>query len=155
MLIHEGSHAFIALLFNEYDTIKIHWYGPEVLFVTPVSERTSGIKWFFISGFSNLITLLFGYVLFTFKVRIKNLKFSSLRSILYYVTIVFLLFDAVNLSVGPFFYEGDINGISTGLKIKPWIIQILFGTILIFNRELIVKFMRQFGIQANNILFKP
>jgi len=155
MLIHEGHHAYIALLFNEYDAIKIHWYGPEVLFVTPVAERTSEIKWFFISGISNLITLLIGYLLFIMKEKIINIKLSSLRSILYYVTIVFLLFDAVNLSIGPFFYGGDINGISTGLKIKPWIIQILFGTILLINRELIVKFMKHFGIKSNNILFKP
>ncbi len=89
------------------------------------------------------------------KAKIINIKISSLRSILYYVTIVFLLFDAVNLSIGPFFYGGDINGISAGLKIKPWIIQILFGTILLVNRELIVKFMMHFGIKSNNILFKP
>lgn len=154
MLIHEGLHAYIALLFNEYDAIKIHWYGPEVLFVTPVAERTSEIKWFIISGFSNLITLSTGYLLFIMKRKIINLKLPTLRSILYYVTIVFLLFDAVNLSIGPFLYGGDVNGISVGLKIKPWIIQILFGSILLVNRELIVKFMNCFGIRSSNILFK-
>jgi len=154
MLIHEGLHAYIALLFNEYDVIKIHWYGPEVLFVTPVAERTSEIKWFIISGFSNLVTLLTGYLLFIMKRKIINLKLPTLRSILYYVTIVFLLFDAVNLSIGPFLYGGDVNGISAGLKIKPWIIQILFGSILLVNRELIVKFMNCFGIRSSNMLFK-
>jgi hypothetical protein len=154
MLIHEGLHAYIALLFNEYDAIKIHWYGPEVLFATPVAERTPDIKWLIISGFSNLITLLIGYLLFIMKGKIINLKLPSFRSILYYVTIVFLLFDAVNLSIGPFIYGGDVNGISAGLKIKPWIIQILFGFILLVNRELIIKFMYSFGISTNNILFK-
>ena len=155
LLIHEGLHAFMALLFNEYETIKIHWYGPEVLFATPVPERTSEIKWFLISGVSNLTTILIGYMLFINKEKFINHRLSSLRGILYYATIVFLLFDAINLSIGPFFYGGDINGISTGLKLKAWIIQILFGAILIFNRKLIIKLMRQFGIKTSNILFKP
>lgn len=154
MLIHEGFHAYIALLFNEYEAIIIHWYGPEVLYVTPVAERTSGIEWFIISGCSNLVTLLTGYLLLIMKRKIINLKLPSLRSILYYVTIVFLLFDAVNLSIGPFIYGGDVSGISAGLNIKPWIIQVIFGSILLINRELIIKFMDSFGILTRNILFK-
>ncbi|OFY62095.1 MAG: hypothetical protein A2V64_09065 [Bacteroidetes bacterium RBG_13_43_22] len=154
MVIHEGVHAFAALQYGEYDSILIHWYGPQVIYVTPVAERIPDIKWFAISGASNLATLLTGYILYSLRKRIGRVKSVPLRSILYYTTIVLLLFDAINLSLGPFLYGGDINGISTGLAIKPWIIQILFGCILLVNRELIVKFMESFNIRSVNVLFK-
>ncbi len=154
MMIHEGLHAVIALFFNEYNTIKMNWYGPEVVNITSVEERIPGIKWFVISGFSNFITLLTGYLLFILKRKIVSLKHPLIRSILYYIAIVFLLFDAVNLSLGPFLFGGDINGIAAGLKIKSWIIQIFFGAVLLLNRELIVKFMESFSVSSGSILFK-
>ncbi|MFA5815330.1 MAG: hypothetical protein WC865_06900 [Bacteroidales bacterium] len=154
MVIHEDIHVVVSLLYGEYHSIVIHWYGPQVIFVTPVAERIPDIKWFAISGVSNFATLLAGYILYSLKKKINLVKSTHLRSILYYVTIVFLLFDAINLSLGPFFYGGDINGISAGLKIKPWIIQILFGCVLMINRELIVKYMNFFGVSSSNILFK-
>jgi len=86
--------------------------------------------------------------------KILNLKNTPVKNILYYVTVVFLLFDAINLSIGPFFYGGDALGIAAGLKSYPWIIQMFFGIILLINRELIISFMRSFGIRSNNILFK-
>ena len=62
MVIHEGIHAVVALLYGEYHSIVIHWYGPQVIFVTPVVERIPDIKWFAISGISNFATLLAGYI---------------------------------------------------------------------------------------------
>ena len=63
MIIHEGIHAIVALLYGEYHSIVIHWYGPQVLFVTPVAERISDIRWFSISGVSNFATLFDGCIL--------------------------------------------------------------------------------------------
>ena len=154
VIIHEHLHVLISIIFNEFDKIKFHWYGPEVLYLTPVEERIPELKWFFISGFSNLFTIAIGYLLFLMRSKILNLKNTPVKNILYYVTVVFLLFDAINLSIGPFFYGGDALGIAAGLKSYPWIIQMFFGIILLINRELIISFMRSFGIRSNNILFK-
>lgn len=154
MVIHEHLHLLISLLFNEFDKIKFHWYGPEVIYLTPVEERIPGIKWFFISGFSNFFTLAIGYLLFLLRCKILNLNNTLIKNILYYVTVVFLLFDAVNLSIGPFIYGGDTLGIANGLKINPWIIQIFFGIVLLINRELIISFMKSFSVSSRNILFK-
>lgn len=154
VVIHEHLHVLISLLFNEFDKIKFHWYGPEVIYLTPVEERIPEIKWFFISGFSNFFTLAIGYLLFLLRSKILNLNNTLIKNILYYVTVVFLLFDAVNLSIGPFIYGGDTLGIAAGLKINPWIIQIFFGIILLINRELIISFMKSFGVSSHSILFK-
>jgi hypothetical protein len=154
MVIHEHLHALMSLLFNEYDKIKLHWYGPEVIYITPVEERIPGIKWFFISGLSNFLTLSIGYLIFLLRSKIVNLKDTLIKNLLYYVAVVFLLFDAVNLSIGPFIYGGDTPGIAAGLNIKSWIIQIFFGVVLLINRELIVSLMKSFGISSRNILFK-
>jgi hypothetical protein len=48
------------MVFDEYRSMRIHPYGPEVIYKTPVAER-EGIKWGFISGTSNVSILFFGY----------------------------------------------------------------------------------------------
>lgn len=155
MVIHEGIHSVVALLYGEYHSIVIHWYGPQVIFVTPVVERIPDIKWFAISGISNFATLLAGYILYSLKKKINLVKFTQIRSILYYVTILFLLCDAVNLSLGRFLYGGDVYGISAGIRIAPWVIQIFFGFLLIVNRELIINLLQSFGVSSTSFLFRP
>ena len=146
----------MSLIFDEFDKLKIHWYGPEVIYITPVEERIPHIKWFFISGPSNFLTLTIGYTIYLLRSKIINNFHEDIfiMNLLYYVAIVFLLFDAVNLSIGPFIYGGDTLGIAAGLKINPWIIQIFFGIILLINRELIISFMKSFGVSSHSILFK-
>jgi small-conductance mechanosensitive channel len=154
MTVHEYFHAMMSLLFDEYDKIELHWYGPEAIFITPVEERTPGIKWFFISGISNFVTLAIGYMVFLLRGKIINLRSTLIKNFLYYIGVVFLLFDAVNLSIGPFIFGVDTAGIAAGLNIQLWIIQIIFGLILLINRELIVSFMKSFGIISRNIIFR-
>jgi hypothetical protein len=156
MIVHEYFHCLMSVLFDEYDKIKIHWYGPETIYNTPVEERIPGIKWFLISGLSNFFTLAIGYL--TFLLRSKIIYHFQedilVKNLLYSVTVVFLLFDAVNLSIGPIIYGGDIYGIATGLNIKPWIIQIFFGIVLLINRELVVSLMKSYNVYSRIILFK-
>jgi len=155
MIFHESIHALVASIYGEFNSVVLNWYGPQIIFITPVAERISDIKWAAISGISGFSTLLAGYILYGFRKRIYHVKSSHIRGILYYLTIVFLLFDAVNLSLGPFFYGGDTMGISTGLGIAVWKIQLIFGVVLVVNRELIVAFMKSFGVSSGNILFRP
>jgi len=154
MTVHEFFHAFMSALFHEFAEIRFHWYGPEVIFLTPVEERSPGIQWFFISGISNVVTMAIGYLLYSFRRKIIALESLLLKNILFYVAVVFLLFDAVNLSLGPFLYGSDACGIATGLNVKPWIIQALFGIILLINRELIVILLDCYGIVSRHILFR-
>lgn len=154
-LIHENLHALISSLFNEFDALRWHWYGPEVIYMTSVEDRTPEIKWFFISGVSNFVTLAIGYVTFLLRNKIIVLKSALIKNFLFYLAVVFLLCDAVNLSMGPFIYGGDAPGIAAGLNIKLWMIQIFFGIVLLINRELIATLMKLYGIRSGNILFKP
>ena len=154
ILIHEYFHVILSSVFIEFDKLIWHWYGPEVKFVTPEGLRTASVKWFLISGTSNFITLAIGYFLFLTRHYILELKNIHWKNLLYYSTIVFLLFDAVNLSVGPILYGGDALGIAAGLNIKIWIVQVIFGIILLINRELIVSFMKVFSVKSKNILFR-
>lgn len=79
VIIHEGIHAIIAMTFEEYQAFRVHPFGLEVIFKTPVAER-EGIKWGFISGMSNVVTLLLGYLMFLFRLKIAGLQSSFLRS---------------------------------------------------------------------------
>jgi len=153
-IIHEGTHALVAILFNEYQTFQVHPYGLEVIFKTHVAER-KGIKWGLISGMSNMVTLLLGYFMFLFRVKIARLQ-NSFRSIMgYWLIVLFLLMDALNLSVGPLIYGGDIKGIAVGFGINQYLVQIIFLVILLLNRELIVqKLFPLYGIKTTHPLFR-
>ena len=155
MIVHEYFHGLMSVLFDEYDKFKIHWYGLETIYITPVEERVSGIKWFLISGFSNFFTLAIGYLTFLLRNKIIN-HFQEdilIKNLLFSVTVVFLLFDAVILSIGQIIYGGDISGIAAGLKVKQWIIQIFFGIVLLINRELVASLMKSYNVYSHNILF--
>lgn len=154
-IIHEGTHALMAMAFEEYEAFQVHPYGLEVIFKTPVAER-QGIKWGFISGMSNFITIVLGYSMFLFRVKIARLQSSFLGSLGYWLIVLFLLVDALNLSIGPFIYGGDIGGIVVGFGINQYLVQIVFFVILLINRELIAqKLLPVYGIKTKHPLFRP
>ncbi len=154
-IIHEGTHALMAMSFDEYQSFKVHPYGLEVIFKTPVAER-EGIKWGFISGMSNLITIVLGYSIFLFRLKIVRLQSSFLGALGYWLIVLFLLVDALNLSIGPFIYGGDIGGIVVGFGINQYLVQIVFFVIFLINRELIAqKLLPLYGIKTKHPLFRP
>jgi len=151
-IIHEGIHAFLALVFKEYQTVVIHPYGLEVIYKTSVTAR-EGMKWAFISGLPNVATLALGYSLFLNRMQTTYIQ-KSLAHVLLYVTVLLMLGDAFNLSVGPFIYGGDINGISKGFGVNRYIIQSIFFIVLLLNRELLVqKLLPVYGIKTKHPLF--
>lgn len=154
-IIHEGTHALFALIFNEYKNFTINYYGLEVIFKTPVIKR-QGIEWGIISGGSNIITIIFGYLLFYKKNWFSNLKSRSIKSFAYWLTVIFLLFDALNLSIVPLFFGGDIGGVVEGFGVNRYIVQFLFFIIFLVNRELIIKkLFPLYGVKQTNILWRP
>jgi len=62
VLVHEGAHALVAAAYGELVAFQVHPYGFEVIFKTPIVQR-HGIEWGLISGVSNVITVLLGYLL--------------------------------------------------------------------------------------------
>lgn len=155
LTVHEGMHALTAMLHGEYDALIIRAIlFPEVLYKTPVEER-SGIHWAFISGASNLVTILVGYLLLASGDRLAGLR-GPFRSIFFYLTLIFLLADPLNLSLGPFFYGGDADGIAVGLGINRYLIQMVFLVVLLVNRELVAqRLFPMYGVQVRHILFRP
>ncbi len=144
----------MAIPFNEYQSFVFKLIGPEVIFKTPIGER-EGLKWSFISGVPNIITLIIGYILYYFR-EILNQTPKPLKSLLFYLTVFFLLFDAFNLSLGPFIYGGDIVGISIGLGINQIIIQFVFFILLVINREIIIqKIFPVYQVKTKHFLFRP
>jgi hypothetical protein len=155
LVLHEGAHLVVAHAFGEYEAFRLHFYGAEVIFKTPVELR-SGIKWGFISGSANLLTLTLGYLLLISCKRLAALKSYFWRSFSYYIAFLFLLIDAFNLSIGPFIYGGDIGGIVAGFGLNRYLVQGIFLIILLLNRELIVqKLFPAFGVKTGHILFQP
>jgi hypothetical protein len=152
-IIHEGSHAIFASIFNEYSSFKILPYGFEVTYKTLVENR-SGVKWAVISGMPNLITPFIGYTLYLNRKFFLNFK-GRIQYLLLYVAILFMIGDPFNLSIGPFIWGGDIFGVTTGLGINQFIIQSIFLVILLINRELIVqKLLPEFSIRTKHLLLR-
>ncbi len=153
--VHEGMHAWMAALYGEYEAFYVRPIGFEVTYRTAVDER-SGIQWAFISGTSTVATLLLGYLLLAFGERLSRLRNVFLKAGVFYLTIVSLLFDPFNLSIGPFIYGGDANGIALGLGINRYVIQAIFLVLLLVNRELVAqKLLPMYDVQVKHILFRP
>lgn len=154
--VHEGMHAVTAMFYGEYAALHIHYGGfPEIQYKTPVNER-AGIHWGFISGASNLATLLMGYLLLLMGARIARLRDWFFKNLFLYLTIILLLADPLNLSVGPFIYGGDAFGIAVGFGISRYAIQVISLVVLLVNRELIVqRLFPSYNVQVKHFLFRP
>jgi len=154
-VLHEGTHVLMAGIFGEFEPFHFRPFGLEVAFNTPLAER-SGIQWALISGMSNLVTLVSGYVLLIYSNKFSQLRNWFWKAVVYYLTMLCLLLDAFNLSIGPFIYGGDANGIAAGLGINRWIIQVFFLLVLLLNRALIEqKLLPAFNVKTGNFIFKP
>jgi hypothetical protein len=153
--IHEGTHMLVATMYGEYDAFHLRPIGLEVKFKTPVDER-SGIQWAFISGASNLLTLSLGYLLLSLGERFAHSRVVLLKAGVYYLTILMLLADALNLSVGPFVYGGDANGIAVGLGISRYVVQVVFFILLLVNRDLLAhKHLPAYNVRTRHPLLRP
>jgi len=110
----------------------------------------------FISGVSNVITVLLGYLLLFFVKPIANMKNTFLSAVGYWLIMMFLVLDPLNLSVGPFLYGGDIGGIVAGFGINQYVVQFLAFIIFLINRELVAQILLPaYGIKTDHPLFKP
>lgn len=156
LAVHEGMHVGMAVLYNEYAALRIH-YGvfPEVLYKTPVNER-AGVHWGFISGTSNLVTVLIGYLLLLMGERITRLRRWFFKQLFFYLTVILLLADPLNLSMGPLIYGGDALGIAVGFGVSRYVIQVISLAVLLVNRELIAqKLFPMHNVQTRHFLFRP
>jgi len=154
-IIHEGLHAVIANAYSEYGGFRVRPYGLEVIYNTPVEER-AGIRWGFISGASNIATVMLGYLLFAFRSRLVRHQNDFIRALSYWLIIYLLLLDPLNLSIGSLLYGGDINGIVVGLGISQWVIRGIFFSVFFLNRELVAGVvLPTFGVRTKHPLLRP
>lgn len=153
--VHEGMHALMASLYGEYEAFRITPIGFEVLYKTPVEQR-GGMHWALIAGAGNLVTILMGYLLLLMGESLSRLQSSFLRAAVFYLTLILLLVDPLNLSVGPFVYGGDANGIASGLGINRTIVQSIFLVVFFVNRELVAqKLFPVYKVQGQPVLLRP
>ena len=153
--VHEGLHALTATIYGEYEAFHVRPIGLEVTVRTPVDER-SGMKWAVFSGTSNLVTLMLGYLLLASGRRVARSHSVFLKASIYYLTLLGLLLDPFNLSIGPFIYGGDVNGIAVGLGISRYLVQTIFFLILLANRELVAqKLLPMYDVKTEHPLLRP
>lgn len=153
--VHEGVHAALAVAYGEYGTLRVHPFGLEVIYRTPLDER-EGAHWALIAGGSSLFTISLGYLLLALGDGIARLQSAFLRIWAFYATLTLLLLDAFNLSIGPFLYGGDAGGIAAGLGISRYTVQAVFLVLLLLNRELVAqRLLPMYGVQTRNVLFRP
>jgi hypothetical protein len=153
-VLHEGTHVLVATLYGEHEAIRFGPF-PEVVFTTPVEDR-QGVQWAYISGASNAATLLLGYGLLLGSARLARLRSRFLKGTLFYLTLLALICDPLNLSLGPFVYGGDAEGIAVGLGVSRYALQALFLLVLLANRELIVqRLLPAYDVRVEHLLFRP
>jgi hypothetical protein len=154
-LIHEGAHAATAMALDEYAGFHVRGFGLEVTFKTSLDER-SGFKWTLISGTSNLITIALGYGCYAIRRRFISSRHLIVVALGYWLCILFLTLDPLNLIIGPFIYGGDAMGIAAGLNVSPQLIQGASLLIFLINREIVAhRVLPDFGISTRHPLFRP
>jgi hypothetical protein len=154
-LIHEGSHVLVSAAFGEFNTVRWTVISPEVVFNTPVPER-AGFQWALIAGVPSVLTIILGYLLLGYRQKAAQLESQFSAGLVYFQTMVLMIADPLNLSIGPFVYGGDAIGVSVGLGISQYIIQAIFFILLLINRELIAtKLLPVFGVDTNHLLLRP
>jgi hypothetical protein len=155
VLLHEGTHAVMAVFYGEYSDFIFKGYGFEVIFQTPPEQR-AGLQWLFISGVSNILTLAVGYLLFFQRDRLVLVKNSLPAVTSFYLVVLALLADPFNLSIGPFIYSGDALGIELGSGIPLIWIQLFFFGVVLINREILAQvWLPAFGVRTRHPLFRP
>jgi len=153
--LHEGAHALVAGFYGEFDAFHVRPIGMEVTFNTPVPQR-SGIQWAYISGVSNIATLAMGYILLMFADTVSRSPNILFKATVYYLTVFGLFLDALNLSVGPFLYGGDANGIAVGLGVNRLLLQAVFFTIFLVNHEIVTKkLLPAYNVETESPVWKP
>ena len=154
-VIHEGIHALIAMAYGEYGSLHVHPFGLEVEYNTAVAERL-GFKWALISGASNLSTCSLAYLLLLHAPRLSRIHSAISRSLVYWLSLLGLLLDPLNLSIGPSIYGGDGIGVAEGLGVGVPVIQVVFAGLFLFNRELAAqRLLPSYGVETRHPLLRP
>jgi hypothetical protein len=154
-VIHEGAHALTAMALDEYEAFHVRLFGLEVTFKTPVEERT-GFKWTLISGTGNIVTIALGYCLYAIRHRLAASRSRFVAGLGFWLSVLFLVVDPLNLSIGPLIYGGDATGIAIGLNVSRWLIQGVSLAIFLVNREITAqRLLPSFGVSTVHPLFRP
>ena len=128
-LVHEGAHLLYALLTSVFKQINFMGLGVQVDVCT---ERMSNTQLGIFCLVGALATFCVGYLLTALAKNICRAQSKLLRTMLYYITIAFLLLDPLYLSIlCGFFGGGDMNGIA--LLCPELAARCLFGALLLVN----------------------
>lgn len=138
LIIHEGIHFIQAINLGIFEGIRfVGIFGVEIMITEPLT--ISGLTLAMFSGASSFVTIIIGYMFLIFMPKILELKQKNIKSMIYFVTIVFMLIDPFYLSVLSIMFGGDINGISQGLYIPYFIIRIFYGIVFLVNLIIVIK----------------
>jgi hypothetical protein len=153
--LHESLHALAAAFYGEYQAFHVRPYGLEVVYRTPVEARR-GAHWALISGLPNLVTVACGYILLALRRPLAAWRLRAGRALAYWLTLVCLIGDPLNLSLGPWLYGGDAHGVAVGLGVDVVVIQAAAFVVLLLNRELLAqRLLPAYGVAATHPLVKP
>lgn len=138
LIIHEGIHFIQAIILGIFEGVRfVGIFGVEIMITKPLT--ISGLTLALFSGASSLVTIIIGYMLLIFMPKILELKHKNIKSMLYFITIVFMLIDSLYLSVLSLIFGGDINGISQGLDVPYFVIRIFYGIVFLVNLIIVIK----------------
>ncbi len=138
LIVHEGLHLLQAYYLGILESIRFMGiFGVEIQITE--SLTISGLTLASFSGLSSLATIIIGYLLYLYMPKILGVANKIIKSMLYFVTLIFMLIDPLYISLLSLGFGGDINGISQGLGLPHIVIRIFYGVIFVINLVIIVK----------------
>jgi len=139
-LVHELAHLAAALFFGvpvlEFRFLTNGWGTSQVIFETPLAERT-GWQWLVIALLPSALTVLLGYLIYLNRNRWLT-RIPLVNLLLWYVGVFFLFVDPLYIGGLSFSLGGDVN-VLTAFHLSPWIARLPALFLLLVNCRLILR----------------
>lgn len=128
-LFHEGAHLLYAVITGVLRQVRFMGVGMQIDVYAECMANTQLGLFCLVGAISTFMT---GYILVLFAGMICKAKSALFCTVMYYITIAFLLLDPLYLSIlCRFFGGGDMNGIS--LLLPELTARVIFGVLLLVN----------------------
>lgn len=135
LFLHHTAHFLAATRLGVFHELII---TPTCIKVV-LTPGTSFVGWrlALYSGLGSILTVSFGYLLFSLRHKILQLRRRAMKRYLYFLTLTFLLVDPLYIAVLSFVFCGDICGIATGLGITCAFVRVVYGALGLLNIYLV------------------
>ncbi len=143
-VLHESVHYVAARVLGEgvleFRLFTNGWGTSQVIFTTPVAERT-GAHWLAIAWLPAVVTVLIGYCVYVNRSRLMG-RWPLVNSLLWYGGLFFLCLDPFYYAILSILLGGDVDA-AGAVGWSPWPVRLVALVFLVLNGRLMLRWRRE------------